>query len=151
MVPNWPWMNANTNLGIVGGIVQRFRNEIQHLEMLWQLVCVFYKIIIIYYFSNFLGSRESAYLSAVSAASVAFAVTRACSKGELSDCSCDNKIRQKKSQKWKWGGCSEDIKYGERFSKDFLDAKEDANTASGLMNLHNNEAGRRVRLLFLSI
>jgi hypothetical protein len=31
-------------------------------------------------------------------------------------------------------------------SREFLDAKEDANTATGLMNLHNNEAGRRVRL-----
>lgn len=84
-------------------------------------------------------------MSAVSAASVAFAVTRACSKSELAGCSCDNRIRQKKSQKWKWGGCSEDIKHGERLSREFLDAKEDANTATGLMNLHNNEAGRRVR------
>ncbi|XP_044744481.1 protein Wnt-1-like isoform X1 [Coccinella septempunctata] len=88
-------------------------------------------------------SREAAYLSAISAASVAFTVTRACSKGELPQCSCDNKIRQKKSHKWKWGGCSEDIKYGERFSREFLDVREDPNTATGLMNLHNNEAGRR--------
>ena len=80
----------------------------------------------------------------MSAASVAFAVTRAGSKGDLADCSCDTRIRQKKSQKWKWGGCSEDIRYGERFSREFLDAKEDVNTATGLMNLHNNEAGRRV-------
>ncbi|XP_008195370.1 protein Wnt-1 [Tribolium castaneum] len=88
-------------------------------------------------------SREAAYLSAVSAASVAFAVTRACSKGDLTDCSCDTRMRQKKSHKWKWGGCSEDIKYGEKFSRDFLDSKEDDKTADGLMNLHNNEAGRR--------
>ncbi|KAK9884152.1 hypothetical protein WA026_005104 [Henosepilachna vigintioctopunctata] len=88
-------------------------------------------------------SREAAYLSAISAASVAFTVTRACSKGELPQCSCDNRIRQKKSNKWKWGGCSEDIKYGERFSREFLDVREDPNTAMGLMNLHNNEAGRR--------
>ncbi|KAJ8933183.1 hypothetical protein NQ314_014166 [Rhamnusium bicolor] len=88
--------------------------------------------------------REAAYLSAISAASVAYAVTRACSKGELSEyCSCDNKIKRKKSQKWKWGGCSDDIKYGEHFSRQFLDVREDQNTAVGLMNLHNNEAGRR--------
>ncbi|KAJ8979421.1 hypothetical protein NQ317_002201, partial [Molorchus minor] len=89
-------------------------------------------------------SREAAYLSAISAASVAYAVTRACSKGDLSEyCSCDNKIKRKKSQKWKWGGCSDDIKYGENFSRQFLDVREDPNTAVGLMNLHNNEAGRR--------
>lgn len=30
------------------------------------------------------------------------------------------------------------------FSKDFSDSKEDKNTDEGLVNLHNNEAGRRV-------
>ncbi|CAH0551211.1 unnamed protein product [Brassicogethes aeneus] len=88
-------------------------------------------------------SREAAYLSAVSAASVAFAVTKACSKGELSDCSCETNKRLRKNQKWKWGGCSEDIRYGQDFSKKFLDIREDGNTAVGLMNLHNIEAGRR--------
>lgn len=40
--------------------------------------------------------------------------------------------------------CSQDIHYGEKFSRDFVDAKESHETAEGLMNLHNNEAGRRV-------
>lgn len=63
-------------------------------------------------FFLFLGSREAAYLSAISAASVAYAVTRACSKGELAEqCSCDMKIKKRKTQKWKWGGCSDDIRY----------------------------------------
>lgn len=58
-----------------------------------------------------LGSKEAAYLSAISAASVAYAVTRACSKGELAEyCSCDTKIKKRKTQKWKWGGCSDDIR-----------------------------------------
>lgn len=89
-------------------------------------------------------SREKAYLSAISAASVTFSVTRACTKGELTDCSCDNTVRHKKPRNWKWGGCSEDVRYGERFSRTFLDASEDNNTAEGAMNLHNNAAGRRV-------
>lgn len=97
-----------------------------------------------YFNSVLLESRESAYVYAISAASLAFAVTRACSKGELTDCSCDNRVRQKKHKSWQWGGCSEDIHYGERFSREFLDSKEDPNVAGGLMNLHNNEAGRRV-------
>ncbi|XP_050293050.1 protein Wnt-1-like [Anthonomus grandis grandis] len=89
-------------------------------------------------------SREAAYINAISAASMAYAVTRACTKGELAEyCSCDNKIRQRKTVKWKWGGCSDDIRYGEKFSREFLDVQEDQNTALGLMNLHNNEAGRR--------
>ncbi|XP_060531552.1 protein Wnt-2b-like isoform X2 [Cylas formicarius] len=89
-------------------------------------------------------SREAAYLSAISAASVAYAVARACTRGDLKDyCTCDIKIRQKRKQKWKWGGCSDDIRYGERFSREFFDVMEDPNTALGLMNLHNYEAGRR--------
>lgn len=32
------------------------------------------------------------------------------------------------------------------YSRDFVDSKEDKNTDEGLVNLHNNEAGRRVRL-----
>ncbi|XP_071053379.1 protein Wnt-4-like isoform X2 [Onthophagus taurus] len=88
-------------------------------------------------------SRETAYLSAISAASVAFAVTRACSKGELNECSCDPTVRQRKPRNWQWGGCSEHIRFGEDFSKNFLDIREDTTSAIGLMNLHNNEAGRR--------
>ena len=38
-----------------------------------------------------------------------------------------------------------DITFGEKFSKEFVDAREDDQQAEGLMNLHNNEAGRRVR------
>lgn len=40
-----------------------------------------------------------------------------------------------------------DITFGERFSREFVDAREDNQQAEGLMNLHNNEAGRRVSLL----
>lgn len=39
------------------------------------------------------GMWESAFIPAVCAASIAFAVTRACSRGELEKCGCDHKIR----------------------------------------------------------
>lgn len=32
------------------------------------------------------------------------------------------------------------------FSRKFIDSQENNETAAGLMNLHNNEAGRRVRI-----
>ncbi|CAN8029455.1 unnamed protein product, partial [Ixodes persulcatus] len=89
-------------------------------------------------------SREKAYVYGVSAAGVAYSITRACSKGELNECGCDNAIRQRKPRgSWEWGGCSDDIGFGAQFSRKFVDAGEDAATAQGLMNLHNNEAGRR--------
>ncbi|XP_034247116.1 protein Wnt-4-like isoform X1 [Thrips palmi] len=89
-------------------------------------------------------SRETAFVYAISAAGVAYAVTRACSRGELNECSCDPRARVRKTKKkWKWGGCSEDIRFGEKFSKEFVDAREHGDAPEGLMNLHNNEAGRR--------
>ncbi|KAJ1062588.1 hypothetical protein K5549_018665, partial [Capra hircus] len=45
---------------------------------------------------------------------------------------------------WKWGGCSADVRYGIDFSRRFVDAREIKKNARRLMNLHNNEAGRKV-------
>jgi len=67
---------------------------------------IFYRICA--YVRNILGSREKAYVHAITSAGVAYAITKACSKGELNECSCDNKIQRKQSKKnWQWGGCSE--------------------------------------------
>lgn len=57
---------------------------------------------------KFVDSREAAFIYAIEAAGVMYSVTRACSKGELSDCSCDNHIRTRRNRgNWQWGGCSE--------------------------------------------
>lgn len=53
-----------------------------------------------------LESRETAYIHAINAAALAWSITRACSRGDLTECSCDNSIRRKQ-RKWQWGGCSE--------------------------------------------
>lgn len=90
-------------------------------------------------------SREKAYIYAISAAGLSYTVTKACSQSLLANCSCDNGIRSKTTKgKWNWGGCSDDIQYGSLFSRSFLDSLEDNSTADGLMNLHNNEAGRSI-------
>lgn len=90
------------------------------------------------------GSKEAAFTYAIIAAGVAHAITAACTQGNLSDCSCD-KEKQGFYKGWKWGGCSADIRYGLGFSKDFIDAREVKQNARTLMNLHNNEVGRKVR------
>lgn len=53
---------------------------------------------------------------------------------------------------WEWGGCGDNVKFGFKKSRDFMDApyrkRSDIKT---LVKLHNNNAGRLVRisLLFL--
>lgn len=92
------------------------------------------------------GSREAAFTYAITAAGVAHAVTAACSQGNLSQCGCDRDKQgyHNREEGWKWGGCSADVKYGVEFSRRFVDAREIKKNARRLMNLHNNEAGRKV-------
>ncbi|OQV17790.1 Protein Wnt-3a [Hypsibius exemplaris] len=90
------------------------------------------------------NSREKAYVHAISAAGVAYSVTRGCSQGDISDCGCDKRIKYGPTDgTFEWGGCSDDINFGEKFSREFVDAKETKRTAESLMNIHNNEAGRK--------
>ena len=92
------------------------------------------------------GSREAAFTYAIIAAGVAHAITAACTQGNLSDCGCDKEKQGQyhRDEGWKWGGCSADIRYGIGFAKVFVDAREIKQNARTLMNLHNNEAGRKV-------
>ena len=98
--------------------------------------------IMTFFFSE---SRERAYIYAISSAGVMSAVTKACATGELSICGCDQKIRRREpSEDFIWGGCSHNIKFGERFTSEFVDSKEISHNEGGLMNLWNNAAGRKV-------
>lgn len=99
-------------------------------------------------FSLSTGSREAAFTYAITAAGVAHAVTAACSQGNLSNCGCDREKQgyYNQAEGWKWGGCSADVRYGIDFSRRFVDAREIKKNARRLMNLHNNEAGRKVAL-----
>ena len=47
---------------------------------------------------------------------------------------------------WEWGGCSDNIGFGFKFSREFVDTGERGRTLREKMNLHNNEAGRAVSL-----
>jgi len=66
-------------------------------------------------------------------------------------CGCDTRIKLKDrndkkgpKESWEWGGCSDDVRFGSQFTEDFADADEDEGTPTGMANLHNYEAGRRV-------
>uniref|UniRef100_A0A673BVJ7 Protein Wnt n=1 Tax=Sphaeramia orbicularis TaxID=375764 RepID=A0A673BVJ7_9TELE len=115
----------------------------------------------------FPGFRESAFSLALLAAGVAHSVATACSMGKLRGCGCeakrrqdDDKIRLKLTQlqlqtlqkgglssmqeTWEWGGCSHDVRFGDRFSRDWLDSRGSPRDIHARMRIHNNRVGRQV-------
>ncbi|XP_059806279.1 wingless-type MMTV integration site family, member 2Bb isoform X2 [Hypanus sabinus] len=101
------------------------------------------------------SSREAAFVYAISSAGVVYAITRACSQGDLNTCGCDPRKRGKARDlrgEFDWGGCSDNINYGIKFSKAFVDAKEKKEKdARALMNLHNNRCGRTAVKRFMKL
>ena len=101
-----------------------------------------------------------------------FEITRACQKGDLKKCSCKDQYERSlensnKNQKhqFEWAGCTDNVLFGHKLSKSFVDSKEYhgsetkplrlsdnrrenifLNKEYKLMNLHNNEVGRRIIL-----
>lgn len=111
-------------------------------------------VFILYFPPSPSGSRETAFTYAISAAGVVNAISRACREGELSTCGCSRAARPRDLPRdWLWGGCGDNVHYGYRFAREFVDARErEKNYPRGspehartLMNLQNNEAGRQVR------
>ena len=138
------------------------------------------------------AGRESAFVHAISAAGVLQAIGRSCRNGDLASCGCSTSKRPENLNKdWVWGGCGDNVEYGYKFTKAFVDITEKSIVddrqsmmsqlakrkylnrfkksyrrqrqrqvdlaatsvatsnemrrlkARRLMNLHNNEAGRR--------
>ncbi len=58
---------------------------------------------------------------------------------------------------FQWSGCSDNVDFGITFSRTFVDARDRRKSrkkprkAQPLMNLHNNEAGRKVRTIHTTI
>ncbi|CAH8468871.1 unnamed protein product [Schistosoma mattheei] len=95
------------------------------------------------------GTRESAYVLAVTSAGVSHAVTKACSSGLHDNCGCDRTIYDHpREPNFEWSGCSDNIYFGAEFSRQFLDVRErnrlKRNPKLGLTNLHNNYVGRHM-------
>lgn len=112
-----------------------------------------------------------------------YAVTRACTMGDLVECSCDknhrrnlnnnnnnnestnNNVNKKKKiikhntklsknivmpdGDWEWGGCGDNVNFGFKKSKEFLDSRyKRRSDIKTLVKLHNNDAGRLVSEFF---
>ena len=71
-------------------------------------------------------------------------MARACADGSIYTCACNYNLRQPEGKDWEWGGCSDNANFGKKFSRKFVDVIEKGRDFRYMMNLHNNEAGRRV-------
>nr|XP_039251882.1 uncharacterized protein LOC120329347 [Styela clava] len=121
------------------------------------------------YYSRLLNQdiRETAYVNAMMSAAVTYAVTYACSKGEIPDCGCEeNSITsyellkqeaikrnyktteenlRKVAAEFEWGGCGDQIEYGDRISRLFTEnfgRKFQSSDLKAKIEIHNMEAGR---------
>ncbi|ALC38810.1 wg [Drosophila busckii] len=100
------------------------------------------------------GCRETGFIYAITSAAVTHSIARACSEGTIESCTCDYSHQTRSPQAnhqagsvagvrdWEWGGCSDNIGFGFKFSREFVDTGERGRNLREKMNLHNNEAGR---------
>ncbi|XP_046853407.1 protein Wnt-4-like isoform X1 [Xenia sp. Carnegie-2017] len=109
------------------------------------------------------GTREAAFLHALSSAALVFAITQGCTTDGVCDCGREPGLSLLQSYRRKhgsdrytyaWRGCHDNIAIATRFSKDFLDRREVKKTKSvprKVLNLHNNDLGRKVVARSLSV
>lgn len=94
------------------------------------------------------GTREAAFVYALSAATISHTIARACTSGDLRLCSCGPIPAQVLEPGYRWGGCADNLHYGLIMGSKFSDApmkmKRAGSHASKLMHLHNSEVGRQV-------
>lgn len=134
------------------GQVHVFGDVMQHRKYSNLRVLSYLYIYFVLILTNFClhyckANRERSFLNAIVAAGLAHAMTKACSQGELpGECSCDKRIRSRNNKgKIEWIGCSDDIDFGSKFSRDFTDNLDSSESeSSSMIDSHNYEVGRRV-------
>ncbi|XP_048453820.1 protein Wnt-11-like [Rhincodon typus] len=93
------------------------------------------------------GTRESAFVYALSAAAISHTIARACTTGDLPGCSCGPLASEAPGPGFRWGGCNDNLNYGivlgSKFSDSPMKMKKSRSQANKLMNLHNSEVGRQ--------
>ncbi|CAF3043359.1 unnamed protein product [Rotaria socialis] len=94
------------------------------------------------------GTKESAYIHALTSAGIAYAITKACSNGRLDSCGCDMTIKEKfYNQSIRWAGCSDNVLFATDIARKFVNFREHkTKNRTSLLNMHNNQVGIRIIL-----
>ncbi|VDK47025.1 unnamed protein product [Anisakis simplex] len=93
-----------------------------------------------------LGTRETAYLWAMSSAGAAWGVSTACAQGWLTECACNGRAHKKEN--WEWGGCSYGVQFGIVTSRKLLTRHTSSRSPLRKLEKHNLKAGRLEWLKF---
>ena len=68
------------------------------------------------------ATKETAFLHAISSAAITHEITLQCARNKIPGCRCGKtKSRKRGNADWQWGGCSDNIKYGEKETRRFID------------------------------
>jgi len=82
-------------------------------------------------------------LYAISSAGLTHAMAKACSAGRMERCTCDEAPDLENRKAWQWGGCGDNLKYANKFVKDFL-GKRSNKDLRARVDMHNTNVGMKV-------
>ncbi|KAH7710020.1 wnt family protein [Aphelenchoides avenae] len=90
------------------------------------------------------GTKETAYLWAMSSAGAAWGIATACAQGWLDgiDCKCVAS-NARTGAKWEWNGCPEGLTYAMKESRKLLTRTERTRPAFKALERHNQRVGRQ--------
>ena len=90
------------------------------------------------------ASRETAFIYAITSSGVVHKITKACARGVLRNCACNN-TQLAEGTGFEWAGCNDNIEYGLKYASKFIDSREKReHDIRAKINLHNNLVGRQV-------
>ncbi|MGH0140009.1 UNVERIFIED_CONTAM: hypothetical protein FKN15_002076 [Acipenser sinensis] len=70
-------------------------------------------------------------------------MAKACSAGRMERCTCDEAPDLENRKAWQWGGCGDNLKYSNKFVKEFLGKKSNKDLRARV-DLHNTNVGMKV-------
>jgi len=94
------------------------------------------------------GTREQAYVYGIASSALVHSISRACSIGVTTKCSCGKLPGAADGTNFKWGGCGDNIQFGKDFGESFTEAtlrsKKGGKGKKAMMNRHNFRVGREI-------